>query len=153
MDSHGLTCREPALPNSKEASIGGSFGALAGHGAPLPLTSASSNSAAAIARSRAARSSLAVSRVSSIPSIGIADHLGVRNAAIGAHFCGYVIRIALARTFIEVSADREIAVMRKPTGRLNVELAPAREVVDKHHAWKEARTRRFGPRTIGSMPE
>jgi hypothetical protein len=42
-------------------------------------------------------------------------------------------------TFIEVSADREIAVMRKPTGRLSVELAPAREVVDKHHAWKEAR--------------
>jgi hypothetical protein len=35
--------------------------------APLPLTSASSNSAAAIARSRAARSSLAVSSVSSIP--------------------------------------------------------------------------------------
>src|SRR6202140_1538328 len=36
--------------------------------APLPLTSASSNSAAAIARSRAARSSLAVSSVSSIPA-------------------------------------------------------------------------------------
>src|SRR5229473_1956984 len=36
--------------------------------APLPLTSASSNSAAAIARSTAARSSLAVSNVSSIPA-------------------------------------------------------------------------------------
>src|SRR5258708_2929232 len=44
--------------------------------------------------------------------LGIADHLGVGNAAVSAHFGGNVVRIALARTLIEVSADREIAVMR-----------------------------------------
>src|SRR6266446_4337204 len=77
-------------------------------------------------------------------SLGIADHLGVGNAAVGAHFGGDVVWVALARTLIEVSADREIAVMREPTRRLNVELAPAREMMDKHHARKGARTRRLG---------
>ena len=62
----------------------------------------------------------------------------------GAHFGGDVVRVTLARTLIEVSADREIAVMREPTRRLNVELAPAREVVDKHDARKVARARRLG---------
>src|ERR1019366_4870166 len=76
--------------------------------------------------------------------LGIADHLGVGNAAVGANFGGDVIRVALARTLIEVSADREIAVMREPARRLDVELAPAREMVDKHHARKGARTRRLG---------
>src|SRR6266403_2296172 len=76
--------------------------------------------------------------------LGIADHLGVGNAAVGAHFGGDVVRVALARTLIEVSADREIAVMREPTRRLNVELAPAREMVDKNDARKGARTRRLG---------
>src|SRR5713101_3706050 len=59
--------------------------------------------------------------------LGIADHLGVGNAAVGVG--GDVVRVALASTLIEVSADREIAVMREPTRRLNVELAPAREMV------------------------
>ena len=76
--------------------------------------------------------------------LGIADHLGVGNAAVGAHLGGDVVRVALARTLIEVGADREIAVMREPTRRLNVELAPAREMVDKHYARKGARTRRLG---------
>src|SRR6266849_5781168 len=62
--------------------------------------------------------------------LGIADHLGVGNAAVGAYFSGDVVRVALARTLIEVGADREIAVMREPTRRLDVELAPAREMVD-----------------------
>src|ERR1700730_1304287 len=76
--------------------------------------------------------------------LGVADHLGVGNAAVGAHFGGDVVWVALARTLIEVSADREIAVMREPTRRLNVELAPAREMVDKHNARKGAWTRRLG---------
>jgi hypothetical protein len=82
-------------------------------------------------------------------SVGITDHLGVRNTALCAHFSGYVVRITLASTFIEVSTDREIAVMRKTTGRLNVELAPAREMVDKHHAWEYARTRWLGHVVMG----
>src|SRR5712664_1175655 len=46
--------------------------------------------------------------------LGIADHLGVGNAAVGAHFGGDVVRVALAAlTLIEVGADREIAVMRE----------------------------------------
>src|SRR5216684_2229391 len=76
--------------------------------------------------------------------LGIADHLGVGNAAVGAHFGGNVVRVALARTLIEVSANPEIAVMREPTRRLDVEFAPAREMVDKHDARKEARTRWLG---------
>src|SRR6202048_4516560 len=76
--------------------------------------------------------------------LGIADHLGVGNAAVGAHFGGDVVRVALSRTLIEVSADREIAVMREPSRRLNVELAPAREMVDKNDARKGAWTRRLG---------
>jgi hypothetical protein len=47
--------------------------------------------------------------------LAIADHLGVGNAAVGAHFGGDVVWVALARTLIEVGADREIAVMREPT--------------------------------------
>jgi hypothetical protein len=41
--------------------------------------------------------------------LAIADHLGVGNAAVGAHFGGDVVWVALARTLIEVGADREIA--------------------------------------------
>jgi hypothetical protein len=72
--------------------------------------------------------------------LGIADHLGVGNAAIGAHLGGDVVGIALARTLIEVGADREIAVMREAARRLDVEFAPARQMVDQHHAGKGART-------------
>ena len=74
---------------------------------------------------------------------GIADHLGVGNAALGAHLGGDVVRVAVAAAtlaLVEVGADREIAVMREPTRRLDVELAPAREMVDKHDARKGAGT-------------
>src|SRR6185295_2368774 len=80
--------------------------------------------------------------------LGIADHLAVGNTALGAHLRGYVVGVALARTLIEVGADREIAVMREPPRRLNVEFAPPREMVDQHHARKSAWTGRLG--NIGS---
>jgi hypothetical protein len=51
--------------------------------APLPLTSAPSNSAAAIARSRAARSSLAVSGVSSIPARAPGSRAMLMKAGVG----------------------------------------------------------------------
>ena len=75
--------------------------------------------------------------------LGIADHLGVGNAALGAHLGGDVVRVAVAAStlaLVEVGADREIAVMREPTRRLDIELAPAREMVDKHDARKGAGT-------------
>src|SRR5258708_6772435 len=75
--------------------------------------------------------------------LGIANHLGVRNAALGAHLGGDVVGVAVAAaTFalIEVGADREIAVMREPTRRLDVELAPARKMVNEHDARKGAGT-------------
>ena len=78
---------------------------------------------------------------------GIADHLGVGNAAFGAHLGADVVRVGVAAStlaLVEVGADREIAVMRQPTRRLDVELAPAREMVDKHDARKGARTRWSG---------
>ena len=76
--------------------------------------------------------------------LGIADHLGVGNAAVGAHFGGDVVRVTLARALIEVSADREIAVMREPTASISMDCASARKMVDKRHARKGARTRRLG---------
>jgi hypothetical protein len=75
--------------------------------------------------------------------LDIADHLGVGNAALGAHLGGDVVRVTVAAStlaLVEVGADREMAVMREPTRRLDIELAPAREMVDKHDAWKGART-------------
>src|SRR5579863_1288174 len=80
-------------------------------------------------------------------TLGIADHLGVGNAAPAAHLGGDVVRVGVAASplaLVEVGADREIAVMRKPARRLDIELAPAREMMDKHDARKRARTRRPG---------
>src|SRR5436190_5590166 len=70
--------------------------------------------------------------------LGIADHLRVGNAALRAHIGGDVVRIALTRTLIEIGADREIAVMREASRRLDVELAPARKMVHEHHAGEGA---------------
>src|SRR5262249_2784561 len=75
---------------------------------------------------------------------GIADHLAVGNAAVGAHLGGDVVRVPLALTLIEVGADREITVMREPTRRLDIELAPAWEMMDEHYTRKGARPRRLG---------
>src|SRR5262245_56343515 len=76
--------------------------------------------------------------------LGIADHLRVRNAALGAHFRGDVVGVAIARALIEVGADCEIAVMRKPPRRLNIKFAPTRQMVDQYYTWKSARTGRLG---------
>ena len=76
--------------------------------------------------------------------LGITDHLGVGDAAFGADPGGDVVGIALALTLVEVGADREIAAMREPPRGLDVELAPAGEMVDQHDARKGARTRRPG---------
>src|SRR5207248_7559150 len=75
---------------------------------------------------------------------GIANHLGVGDDAFGADLGGDVVRIALACTLIEVGADRKIAVMGEASRRLNVEFAPAREMMDKHHAWKRPGTSGLG---------
>jgi hypothetical protein len=76
-------------------------------------------------------------------AFGIADHLRVGNAALGAHFGGDVVRVAVAAAtlaLVEVGADREVAMMREPARRLDVELAPGREMVDEHDARKGAGT-------------
>src|SRR3954468_20870913 len=65
---------------------------------------------------------------------GVADHLRVRNSALGPHLGGDVIRIALAGALIEVGTDRQITVMREAPRRLDVELAPARQMMHQHHA-------------------
>src|SRR5688572_9431789 len=70
-------------------------------------------------------------------AFGIADHLRVGDTALRTYLCGDVVRVAVAAStlaLVEIRADREIPVMREPAGRLNVELAPAREMVDKHDA-------------------
>jgi hypothetical protein len=59
--------------------------------------------------------------------------LGIGNATLGAHLGGDVVRVAVAAStlaLVEVGADGEIAVVCEPTRRLNVEFAPAREMVD-----------------------
>src|SRR5262249_36741988 len=76
--------------------------------------------------------------------LGIADHLAVGNAAVGAHFGGDVVRVPLALTLIEVGADREIAVMREAARRLDIEFAPAWKMVDEHYTRKGTRPRRLG---------
>jgi len=77
----------------------------------------------------------------------VADHLGVGNAALGPHLGGDVVWVARARPLIEVGADRQVAVVREPARRLDVELAPARQMVDQHHPGKRARAGR--PRHVG----
>ncbi len=54
---------------------------------------------------------------------------GSRRCRRGAHLGGDVVRIAVAAAalaLIEVGADRHVAVMREPPGRLDVKLAPSR---------------------------
>src|ERR1700733_7874424 len=68
----------------------------------------------------------------------VADHLSIRNSALGAHLGGDVVGIALARALVEVCADRDVAMMGEPARRLDIELAPARKMMDKHHAGKRA---------------
>ena len=78
---------------------------------------------------------------------GIGHHLRVRNAAFGAHLGGDVVRMALARALIEIGADRHVAMMREAARRLDVELAPAGEVMDEHDAGEGALT--FRPGHVG----
>jgi hypothetical protein len=79
---------------------------------------------------------------------GIADHLCVGNAAFRAHLGGHIVRIGLAAALalIKIGADREIAVMREPAGRFDIQLAPARQMVNKYHA--RMRAGAGGPRHI-----
>jgi len=73
----------------------------------------------------------------------IADHLGVGNAARGSHLGGDVVGVGVAAAtlpLVEVRADREIAVVREPTRLVDIDVAPARQMVDEHDARKRART-------------
>ena len=101
----------------------------------LPLTGIDEGVSAA--RAGAEETNLAVVvRLRAHPlhgAFGIADHPRVSNAALSAHLSGDVVGIAVAAStlpLVQVGADREIAVMREPSRRLDVELAPAREMVD-----------------------
>src|SRR6185312_12103988 len=75
-----------------------------------------------------------------------ADHLRVGYAALGARPGGGVVRIAVASplALVEVGADREIAVMGEPSRRIDVELVPAREMMDEDDAREGAGTRGLG---------
>ena len=73
----------------------------------------------------------------------VADDLGVRNAALGAHLGADIVGVALADALIEVGADGDVAVVGKLARHLAIELAPGREMVDQHDA-------REGPRPRGS---
>src|SRR5262245_50534195 len=66
-------------------------------------------------------------------ALGVADDLGVRNAALGPHLGGHVIRVAWAVALIKVGADRNIAVMGELARELAIDLAPARQMMDEHH--------------------
>src|SRR5271155_2728791 len=71
-------------------------------------------------------------------TLGVADDLSVRNAALGAHLGGDVIGFTLAGAVIEVMADRGVAVMRELAGRFAVPLIPARRMMQQHHARERA---------------
>ena len=78
---------------------------------------------------------------------GVADDLGIGNAALGTHLGGDVVGFAFAGAVIEIMADREIAMMSEPAGRLSVELIPAGGMVNEHDAREGACPQR--PRYIG----
>src|SRR6266581_4240293 len=80
-------------------------------------------------------------------AFGVADHLGIGDAALGADLGGDVVGFAFAGAVIEVMADRQIAVMREPAGGLAVELVPAGRVMNEHNAGEGPGTQR--PRGIG----
>src|ERR1700722_7650199 len=128
---------------------------LAHHHAPSPQLNGSIDifplagidEGVAATRARAEKTNLAVMiglRAHPLhPAFSVPNHLRVSDAALGARLGGDVIRITVAAStlaLVEVGTDREMAVMREPTRRLDIELAPAREMVDKHDARKGART-------------
>src|SRR6202040_883517 len=80
-------------------------------------------------------------------ALGVADDLGIRHAALGAHLGGDIVRFAFAGAVIEIMADRRIAVMRELAGRLAVPLVPAGRMMKEHHSGERTRTQR--PRNIG----
>src|SRR4029077_5045616 len=80
-------------------------------------------------------------------AFGVADALVVGSAARAAHLGGDITGFALAGAVIEVMADRQIAVMREPAGRLAVELIPAGSMMYEHDARERAGTER--PRRVG----
>jgi hypothetical protein len=67
-------------------------------------------------------------------------HLSIGNSALGADLGGNVVGITLSRAFIEVCADSEIAMVGESARRLDIELAPARKMMNQHHAGKRTRT-------------
>jgi hypothetical protein len=94
---------------------------------------------------------LGCARIHCTAGRGVADHLRIGDAAVGPHLGGDVVGIGVAAAallaLIEVGADREIAVMGEAARRLDVELAPARQVMDQNDARELARA--FGPRRVG----
>src|SRR6516162_8271388 len=75
-------------------------------------------------------------------ALGVANDLGVRNAALGAYLGGDVVGVALAVALIEVGADGHIAVVGELARELAIDLAPARQMVDEHHPREGPRPRR-----------
>src|SRR5262245_55968868 len=74
-------------------------------------------------------------------ALGVADDLGVRNATLGAHLGGHVIRVALPVALIEVGADRHVAIVREFARELAIDLAPAWQMMDEHHPREGPRPR------------
>src|SRR5207248_5610147 len=69
-------------------------------------------------------------------SRGVTDHLGIGNATVGAHLGGDVVGIGVAAAallaLVKVGADRKVSMVGKAPSRLDIELAPAGQVVDQH---------------------
>jgi len=56
---------------------------------------------------------------------------------LGGHVVGIAVAAA-AFALIQIGADRHVAVMREPAGRFDVQLGPARQMVNQHDARKGA---------------
>ena len=79
--------------------------------------------------------------------VGVAHHLRVGDAAVGAHLRGHVVRITVAAAafaLIQIGADGHVAVMGEAAGGFDIQLAPARQMVDQHHARERAGAFRLG---------
>src|SRR5688572_28518032 len=71
-------------------------------------------------------------------AFGVADDLRVGHAPFGADLGADVVGIAEARALIQVGADGEVAVVRELARHLDVELAPAGEMMHEHDAGERA---------------
>src|SRR5262249_56630871 len=81
----------------------------------------------------------------------IADHLIVRDAALGANLGRDVVRGAVTVVEVQVGTDHGVAMVGQAPRKLLVELIPAGHMVYRHNARGPTIAYRLGPRRRGLL--